>query len=97
MRYATAVYGSEMIKAAEIDANGIYDGLLYPLSTKRISEHVGIPEEDIVLSNVDYGEGHNTLRHFVAIDHKNRKIVLSIRGTFTLSEMVDDLAGFSSK
>ena len=37
------------------------------------------------------------LRHFVAVDHANAKVVLSIRGTFSLSEMVVDVAGFSSK
>ncbi len=97
MKYATAAYGSETIKAAEIDARGIYGSLLYPLSRKQIGAHVGLPEDDVVLSNVAYGTGHGALRHLVAVDHLNRKIILAVRGTFTLSEMVDDLVGFTSK
>ena len=37
------------------------------------------------------------LRHFVAVDHANKNIVLAIRGTFTISEVVVDAAGFSRK
>ena len=37
----------------------------------------------------------NHLRHFVAVDHENEKVVLAIRGTFSLSEMVVNIAGFS--
>ena len=47
--------------------------------------------------DVDYGNDINHLRHFVAVDHANRKVVLSVRGTFTLSEIVVDVAGFSRK
>ena len=37
------------------------------------------------------------LRHFVAVDHSSRKIVLSIRGTFSMSEVMVDVTAFSSK
>ena len=47
--------------------------------------------------DVDYGNDINHLRHFVAVDHANKKVVLSIRGTFTLSEIVVDVAAFSRK
>jgi hypothetical protein len=97
VKYATASYGSDMIKAAEIDARGIYSSLLYPFSRKRISGHIEVSEDDVVLSNVDYGSGHGALHHFVAVDHSNRKIVLAIRGTFTLSEMLGNLVGFTSE
>jgi len=39
----------------------------------------------------------NHLRHFVAVDQENKNIVLAIRGTFTISEVVVDAAGFSRK
>jgi hypothetical protein len=86
-----------MIAAAEMDVCGKFDSRLSRLTRQRISEHIRVPEEDIVLMDVDYGGDPHHLRHFVAIDHANRQVVLSIRGTFSLSEMVVDAAGFSSK
>jgi hypothetical protein len=97
MRYSTAVYGDSMIAAAEMDVCGKFDSRLSRLTRTRISDHVGVPEKDIVLMDVDHGGDPHHLRHFVAIDHANRQVVLSIRGTFSLSEMVVDAAGFSSK
>jgi hypothetical protein len=35
------------------------------------------------------------LRHLVAIDHKNRQVVLVIRGTFSLQEVVVDIVSFA--
>lgn len=95
MRYSTAAYGSNMIDAANMDARGVFDTRWAPTTRTRISEHIGVPEEDIVLMDVDYGNDVNHLRHFVAVDHANQKVVLSIRGTFTLSEIVVDVAAFS--
>jgi Lipase (class 3) len=37
----------------------------------------------------------NHLRHLVAVDHANQSIVLAIRGTYTISEIIVDVAGFS--
>jgi hypothetical protein len=96
MRYATAAYGPTMITAAELDAQGIVDTRLKPSLRTRISEHVNVTEDDIVLVENDETK-HEVLRHFVAVDHVNRKVVLAIRGTFTISEIVADVAGFSRK
>lgn len=95
MRYATSAYGSEMIAAAEMDARGNFDTRLSPLLKTRISEHIRVPEEDIIIADVDHAGDGNHLRHFVAVDHANRKVVLAIRGTFTLSEIIVDVAAFS--
>jgi hypothetical protein len=97
MRYATAVYGQAMIRAAELDARGRIDGRLQTVTKESISEHIGVPTDDIVLMDVDYGGDSQHLRHFVAVDHVNRKVVLSIRGTFSLSEVFVDVAAFSRK
>jgi hypothetical protein len=97
MRYATAVYGQAMIRAAELDARGRIDGRLQTVTKECISGHIGVPTDDIVLMDVDYGGDSRHLRHFVAVDHVNKKVVLSIRGTFSLSEVVVDVAGFSRK
>lgn len=97
MRYATAVYGQAMIHAAEVDARGRL-GISSKgfVTAKAISSHIGVPSQDIVWMDVDNydGDAHH-LRHFVAIDHENQKVVLSIRGTFSLQEIVVDVAGFS--
>ena len=96
MRYATAAYGSNMIAAAEMGARGIFDKRFNaPVTKTRISEHIGIPEDDIVLADVEYSGDVNNLRHYVAVDHANQKIVLAIRGTFTLSEIIVDVAAFT--
>ena len=98
MKYATAAYGSNMIAAAEMGARGTFDTRFKaPLTKTRISEHIGVPEDDIVLADVDYSGDVNNLRHFVAVDHAHKKVVLAIRGTFTLSEILVDVAAFSRK
>lgn len=97
MRFATAVYGTDMIRAAEMDARGKLDRRLSPLTRQKISEHIDVAQEDIVLMDVDYGGAADYLRHFVAIDHKHKAVVLSIRGSFSVSDMIIDVAGFSSE
>jgi len=97
MKYATAVYGNSMIRAAEMDVKGKWDNRLSRVAKSRISDHIEIPEEDIVLMDVDYTGSSHYLRHFVAVDHSNKKVVLAIRGTFSLAEVVVDVAGFSSE
>jgi len=60
----------------------------------RISEHINIPKKDINPMNLleDKVEG---LTYFIVTDHENRAVVLSIRGTFTLKEILLDVAAFS--
>ena len=86
-----------MMQAAEVDARGRIDGKLQGITKEAISKHVKVPAKDVVIVDVDYDGDADHLRHFVAVDHENRKIVLSIRGTFSLSEMVVDVAAFSRK
>lgn len=95
MKYSTAAYGDSMITAAEMDVTGRIDTRVSRVTRTRISDHIEVPEDDIVLLDVDHGGSTNHLRHFVAINHENKEVVLSIRGTFSLSEMVVDVAGFS--
>lgn len=98
MKYATAVYGESMIRAAEMDLYGRLDDRISPLTKTRIGEHVGIPEDDIVLMDVDfYGADSNHLRHFVAVDREHQTVILTIRGTFSVSEVFLDVAAFSRK
>ena len=96
MRYATAVYGQAMIHAAEVDARGRLDAPGF-VTADAVSSHIGVPAEDIACLDVDYDGDSHHLRHFVAIDHENQKVVLSIRGTFSLQEVIVDVAGFSKE
>ena len=87
-----------MIRAVEAEVHGTLDNRISSLVTSRIAEHVRLPEEDIVLLDIDYyGASLNHLRHYVALDHSNEQIILSIRGTFSLAEVFVDVAGFSRK
>jgi len=61
----------------------------------RISEHIKIPEKDIYLMNLP-DDQVETLRFFIAVDHINKAVVLSIRGSLTVKEILIDIAGFSS-
>ena len=60
----------------------------------RISEHISIPEEDIYMMNL-CDEQVKTLRFFIAVDRKKKNVVLSIRGSFTVKEILIDIAAFS--
>jgi len=95
MKYATAAYGASMIQAVEIGNEGRFDSHFQKMSRQSISDHVGIPHDDIIEMDLDYDAEGDVLRHFVAVDHENKRVVLAIRGTFSLSEIIVDVAGFS--
>ena len=59
---------------------------------KSISDHIGVPEEDIVMF-AKPGGSNDILRHFVAVDRKREQVILAIRGTFSVSEIVIDMDG----
>jgi hypothetical protein len=86
-----------MIQAAELDARGRIDGKLQTITKETVSKHIHVPVDDIVVFDVDYDGDAQHLRHIVAVDHKHQKVVLAIRGTFSLSEVIVDVAGFTSK
>ena len=97
MRFSTAAYGAAMIRAAEMDVTGKFDPRF---TTKeviktRMSQHVGIPEEDMAVLDVDYDGNSMHLRYFIAVDHVEKKVILAIRGTFSISEIITDVAAFS--
>jgi hypothetical protein len=97
MRYATATYGPAMIDAAEVDARGRFDPRLGRVAKEAISRHISVPEEDIVVMDLDYNGNCEHLRHMVVVDHKHKKVVLAIRGTFSLDEIMMDVAAYSKE
>lgn len=86
-----------MIHAAEVDARGNFPSTIAfsAASKEAISQHISVPVEDIVVMDVDYDGDGEHLRHMVVVDHKHQKVVLSIRGTFSLGKIIIDAAAFS--
>lgn len=107
MRYATAVYGRSMIRAATIEAHGSFKDLAESVgqeTLQTISNHIQVPVQDLVWVEVAYDytttsdandTDHDLLRHLVAVDHIHQEVVLAIRGTFSIQEIAVDLTSFS--
>eukprot|EP00977_Amphora_coffeiformis_P028056 scaffold34685_cov183-Amphora_coffeaeformis.AAC.36 len=96
MRYATAVYGREMIASAELRTHGHV--LIYPRDTDAevIRVHTQLDNGEVWFSDLTAGENpnHESLRTIVVCDHSTKTVIVSIRGTFSLSGIIVDLAGF---
>mmetsp|Transcript_15202 Transcript_15202/g.37315 ORF Transcript_15202/g.37315 Transcript_15202/m.37315 type:complete len:539 (-) Transcript_15202:189-1805(-) len=98
MSYATAAYGQAMIHAADVEARGNFEfEHIGKEPIEAVADHIDLKPEDIHLLDVDYDGDAKHLRHFVAIDHENKKVVLTIRGTFSPQEIVVDVCAFSTE
>jgi len=95
VKYATAAYGDAAIQASNMDLSGEFDWRLGDWTKERVSKHIGIPPEDLILMDVKYTGDATQLRHFIAVDHSHEKVVLAIRGTFCASEVTVDVVGYS--
>jgi hypothetical protein len=92
MRWATAAYGTEMIKSA-VDVDVSADQL--QTLQQAIALHCGIEMEDLrYVYSKDDGDKH-VLHHFVAVDHKSKSVVLALRGTLSLSGAIIDVQGMA--
>lgn len=125
MRYATAVYGAEMMASTQL---AVYDTTLtYPNSTTHewIAQHVHLEaptaESSLTLATTtttprapssstnnppkyeiwcDYtrdptDQERNHAQHcMIVCDHVNEVVVVAIRGTFSLSGIITDIAGY---
>jgi hypothetical protein len=88
MRWATAAYGTEMIKSA-VDT----DVSAHELSTlpQAIALHCLIDMQDVrYIYSKDDGDKH-ILHHFVAVDRVSKSVVLALRGTLSLSGAIIDV------
>lgn len=99
MRFATAVYGAEVIMSVQLELDELkFD----PSKTDEISieqaiaKHTGIDaKNDILVADVESGESTEYLRHMVVVDHAQKSVVLAVRGTFSMTGVLVDLAAFS--
>ena len=98
MRFATAAYGSEMVRSAidvDIDASHFLDDSSRPF--RSIAIHTKLDENCIkfVHAGNDHDFDQHVLHHFVAVDHDQKSVVLAIRGTLSLSGAIVDIQGMS--
>jgi hypothetical protein len=92
MRFATAAYGTEMIKSA-IDVE--VDPAELQSHKQAIAIHTGVEEDDIKYIYAKDDHDHHVLHHFAAVDRKSRNIVLALRGTLSLSGAIVDVQGMA--
>lgn len=97
MRFATAVYGSEMIASSvlecghhTVDITELDDG-----NEAHAFAYTRCLKEDAVVVDVNSGGSMDYLRHFCVVDHSKKALVLALRGTFSISGLVTDLVGFT--
>jgi len=105
MRYANAAYGTKVMRAAEYATQGkiitrsnsftkerIICHILEQANATTVGPNATIDVKIITEANAK----EKYLRHFVAVDHYKKAVVLSLRGTFNLPEMLDDVVAFSA-
>jgi Lipase (class 3) len=98
MRFATAAYGSEMVRSAvdiDIDAS---EFLKDDSPFRPIAIHTQLLDDCILFVHAgnDHDYEKHVLHHFVAVDHQNKSVVLAIRGTLSLSGAIVDIQGMSA-
>lgn len=93
---ATAAYGINEISAVRrvqpAMAAGPFDFITEPfmqITKMRIAKYLNISEEDI-LHMSEPGDTGGIIPHFVAVDHKSSSVVLAIRGTNSLTNLLID-------
>ena len=95
MRFATSAYGTEMIRSALDREVTVHEFLGHDDNYqvhKAIAFHSGIPDvNDIRILEINDGGDMHLLRHFVAIDHSSKSVVLAIRGTLSVSGALVDM------
>ncbi|KAK9433711.1 hypothetical protein V1505DRAFT_124629 [Lipomyces doorenjongii] len=97
MRFASASYGQSFMRLLGI---GIADRMFPSTDTHHaehhaFANHTGVGLDHILLSSftdtaIDQSGGI-PLVHFVAVDHVNKTVVLTIRGTLGLEDVLTDL------
>jgi hypothetical protein len=97
MRFATAAYGTEMIRSAvdeHIDASHFLDDNL-----NAVAIHTKLSREDIKFVYAENANDYDkhVLHHFVSVDHNEKSVVLGIRGTLSLSGAIVDMQGMAEE
>mmetsp|Transcript_29978 Transcript_29978/g.115112 ORF Transcript_29978/g.115112 Transcript_29978/m.115112 type:complete len:563 (-) Transcript_29978:2280-3968(-) len=83
-RLSSAAYGPLLILL------GMVSGSPTMSSKEIIKKHTFVKSKDIVSIELD-GESILYPRHYIVCDHEKKSIVLSVRGTFALSDVATDI------
>ncbi|KAJ8908205.1 hypothetical protein NDN08_008298 [Rhodosorus marinus] len=83
-RLSSAAYGPLLILL------GMVSGSPTMSSKEIIKKHTFVKNKDFVSIELD-GESILYPRHYIACDHEKKSIVLSVRGTFALSDVATDI------
>lgn len=90
LEFALATYGFILLKFSGIMHPG-YDPMRQGSRGQDVARYMlNLRDEDFVVSQLD-GEEINVPRYFVAMDHAHRSIVVAIRGTNSISDIITDL------
>merc|ERR1712185_132038 len=68
------------------------------VDAEAICAHAGVAAADLVrmaTGSLDVAGSSDCLRHFVAIDHDGRAVVLALRGTASISDVLHDAVAFA--
>ncbi len=100
MRYSMAAYGQNFMRIFGSASNAQYlftDTTQHHSNVWNFAHHVGIAVENVKLSSFTQGQSpfHSQqmapLVNYITVDHKARAVVLSIRGSLGLSDILTDL------
>lgn len=98
MKFSTAVYGAPLIGASQVLLHGERKFNSSDPAEKIIASHLdGVNVEDIISADIEEGDSTECLRHMAIVDHKEKALVLAIRGTFALSSTLTDVVAFSEE
>lgn len=99
MRFATAVYGPEMMASTELAVYDEVKGKATDTTHQLICTHCHLHEKDTEIW-WDYRRDPTTaeIAHaqhcLLLVNHNAQQVVLAVRGTFSLSGIITDLAGY---
>ncbi|TPX53689.1 hypothetical protein CcCBS67573_g09669, partial [Chytriomyces confervae] len=95
-RFSAAAYGAEFMKMMNMRSVHTTDNTTHT-NHYAFSAHTGIPLPDILLSSFSHKEAAptapemDTVIHYVALDRMARSVVVTLRGTFALNDIITDL------
>ncbi|KAJ3382943.1 hypothetical protein HDU80_001365, partial [Chytriomyces hyalinus] len=95
-RFSAAAYGAEFMKMMNMRSVHTTDNTTHT-NHYAFSAHTGIPLSDILLSSFSHKEAAptapemDTVIHYVALDRMARSVVVTLRGTFALNDIITDL------
>ncbi|TPX62241.1 hypothetical protein CcCBS67573_g08846, partial [Chytriomyces confervae] len=95
-RFSAAAYGAEFMKMMNMRSVHTTDNTTHT-NHYAFSAHTGIPLSDILLSSFSHKEAAptapemDTVIHYVALDKVARSVVVTLRGTFALNDIITDL------